>query len=368
MAERLAVVRADASVAMGHGHVVRCLTLADAIRAQAPDIRIVFVCRAHAGHLRDLIGRRGYACRMLPEPPESPVAGDEHERWLGVSAERDLRETVEVLAGLGGPDLVVVDHYALDADWEAEIAAQGAAVAVVDDLADRPHAADLLLDQSLGHPADAYAGLVPARCRCLLGPAYALLRPAFAARREDALARRARSDAVARVLVAPGGTDTGDLAGRALEAAATHAPDVNVDVVLGSAAPRLDVLRSAAAEAPDRIRLHVDTDEMPALMAAADIAVGSCGMTAWERCSLGLPALAVVDGANQAGNAEGLAAAGAARVLGPVADVGVTDLGEALADLCADASRRRRMGDAAARLCDGAGAARVAAAVTEYLA
>lgn len=356
----LVAFRADASVEIGSGHVMRCLTLADALAEVIEAVHIVFVCRAHSGHLRDLVERRGYACRMLPAPPESTSADGAYERWLGVTSATDAGETRRAIAGDGRARGVVVDHYALGHEWERELAADGAKVAAIDDLADRPHAADVLLDQSLGHPPGAYDALVPDHCEQLLGPRYALLRPAFVERRAAALARRARTAAVRRLLLAPGGTDVTNLAGRALEAIATLSLDVTVDVVLGAAAPHLAAVRAAAASAPERVALHVDSDDMAGLIAGADLAIGSCGMTAWERCALGLPALAAIDGANQAGNAAGLAAAGAAEVLGPVEAVDAGTLARTLGELCADAPRLRRMSAAASAICDGEGARRVA--------
>lgn len=367
MQRPLVAFRADASVEIGSGHVMRCLTLADALAEVLDVVHIVFVCRAHPGHPGDLVERRGYPCRMLPAPPESSAALDAYERWLGVTPAVDADETRAAIAGDGRARGIVVDHYALGREWQRKLAADGAKVAAIDDLADRPHAADVLLDQSLGHPPGAYDALVPEHCERLLGPRYALLHPAFAARRAEALARRSNTAAVRRVLLAPGGTDVTNLAGRALEAIAAVALDVTVDVVLGAAAPHLAAVRAAAARAPERVALHVDCDDMAGLMAGADLAVGSCGMTAWERCALGVPSLAAVDGANQAGNAAGLAAAGAAEVLGPVEAIETDTLARALGELCADAPRLCRMSAAASAVCDGEGARRVAGVLARVL-
>src|SRR5690606_13678349 len=98
----------------------------------------------------------------------------------------------QTLAALGSrpPAWLVVDHYAIDARWHRHLRPACIHLLAIDDLADRNHDSDLLLDQNLGRGPVDYQGLVPSRCTLLTGPKYALLRPQFRARRSFSLQRR----------------------------------------------------------------------------------------------------------------------------------------------------------------------------------
>lgn len=361
------VFRTDASLQIGTGHVMRCLALADALAAQGARCR--FVGRAHAGHLLDVVKARGHEALALPLEPLPPLAATAaptqpplaHASWLGGDQDADARATLVALAG-SGVDWLVVDHYALDATWERGLRAAYRRLLVIDDLADRDHDCELLLDQNLGRRAADYAARVPAHARVLAGPRYALLRPQFAARREASLARR-RSSAgpVRHLLVSLGGVDRDNATGAVLKAlcAAPEAlpADCAVTVVMGARAPWLDDVRAVAARLPWPTDVRVAVDDMAALMTDSDLAVGAAGSTAWERCCLGLPALLLVLADNQRSGARALDEAGAAYLLDPQQQMEVS-LPAALAHM-SGCNVLARMSRAAAGLCDGAGARRV---------
>jgi UDP-2,4-diacetamido-2,4,6-trideoxy-beta-L-altropyranose hydrolase len=251
---------------------------------------------------------------------------------------------------------LIVDHYGRDARFEAACRPWAARIVALDDLADRPHAADLLLDPTLGRDRADYRSLVPKSCALLLGPDYAPLRPEFAAARDAALARRGRQ-APQRLLIAFGATDPINATGAVLEALALAGSALAVDVALGDAAPHLAEVRGRVA-ALAGARLHVETTEMALLMTASNCAIGASGSTSWERCCLGLPALVAVLAANQAGIAASLSAAGAVWSAGEWR-VGCADaLVARLAALTPESMAE--MSAAAARICDGLGAERVA--------
>jgi UDP-2,4-diacetamido-2,4,6-trideoxy-beta-L-altropyranose hydrolase len=263
------------------------------------------------------------------------------------------------MARAGGPegfDAVVFDHYGLGEADHRRIAADRPAL-VIDDLADRPLGAELVLDVGLSRRAGDYAGLVRPGAELLIGPRYALVREDFAALRQAALARRGAGP-VGRILVALGLTDVGGITGRVVRR--LDGLDAAIDVVLGQAAPSLPQLR--AADDP-RLSLHVDTGEMARLTCEADLAIGAGGSSSWERCTLGLPTLMVVLAPNQQLAADALTEAGAA--LAVAADTPAFDA--ALARLLADGDLRAAQSRAAAALCDGAGAQRVAEAFVSHL-
>lgn len=361
--------RADASVQIGSGHVMRCLSLADELRARGAET--YFVGRALPGNLGALIRERGHHAALLPPPaPLAPPAasveeeGDAapaHAEWLAVPWSQDAAETARALQAAGDFDWLVVDHYAVDARWENSLRRTGRSTLVIDDLADRPHDCDLLLDVNLQEPEGRYAGLVPAWCQQLLGPQYALLRPQFVAARPGPARRDGR---VARLLVFFGGSDHDNLTGLALTTLAELGrDDLAVDVVLGASNPRrreLEALCSALAG----VTCHFSVADMAALMAAADLAIGAAGVTTWERACLGLPALVVTIAANQRPTAACAARRGILTWLGDAREVTATTLAAALrAALAAPATlmaQSRRGMD----LVDGGGAARVAAAMS----
>ncbi len=336
----MAVFRADAAAALGGGHVMRCLTLAKALK------------------------RLGWRCAFAvnPEAPEvvSALAGEE-VRLLDPAAD----EPEALRRGWpGGVDWLVVDHYGREAAWEAACRPWAEAILAIDDLADRPHDCNVLLDQTFGRQAADYARLVPATCRVLAGSAHALLRPGFARARPASLARRADAAGLRRLVVTLGATDPENYTQAALQGIANSNLDLAVDVVLSGAAPHLDAVRQQIAGMPQKVQLHIDVADMESLLAAADLAIGAAGTSTWERCSLGLPSLLVVIADNQRLTAESVTAAGAARLLaGPKSGV-PAQVAEALRALSADGSALHEMSARAAELCDGRGADRLGLALT----
>jgi UDP-2,4-diacetamido-2,4,6-trideoxy-beta-L-altropyranose hydrolase len=316
--------RTDSSLQIGSGHVMRCLTLADALEAQGADCH--FVSREHRGHLLEVIRQRGHAVTALPQRlvDEKRESADEpsHAEWLGCDWQTDARQTGAILAELR-PDWLVVDHYALDRRWEGAMAPHCRKLMVIDDLADRLHRCDLLLDQNLGRRAEHYAALVPAHCKLLIGPGYALLRPEFAALRPHSLQRRQMQPVVREVLVAMGGVDQGNATGLVLQALKDCAlpPDCRITVVMGLAAPWLQDVREQAAQMPWPTEVVVNAGDMARRMAESDLAIGAAGSTSWERCCLGLPAVMVVVADNQRPAAEALGEIGAGRVIQGVQDI-----------------------------------------------
>lgn len=311
--------RTDSSRRIGTGHLMRCLTLADELARRGHDI--LFICRELEGNVNALVHDRGHRLELLPAPLVSGTAMVEektpaHAAWLGVSQATDAEQTAAALdhASAGKLDWLVVDHYALDTRWERQLRNRCVRLMVIDDLADRPHVCDLLLDQNLYPDIEMrYQGPVPDTCRTLLGPRFALLRPEFAQLRRDL---RTRTGKVQRILVFFGGVDAENVTLKALEALSLVAdPRIRVDVVIGQSNPHQEQLRRYCEDRPE-FCLHVQTEHIAELMAAADLAIGGSGIATWERCFLGLPALVVSFAANQIGVARAVADSGAQVNLG----------------------------------------------------
>ncbi|MES1927738.1 pseudaminic acid cytidylyltransferase [Salinisphaera dokdonensis CL-ES53] len=316
--------RVDASLAIGTGHVMRCLTLAQALVAEGA--KCEFICREHSGHMIEAIRSRGFSVRALSigtrrinEKEAEPKTA--HSAWLDSSWQEDAEQTrreIEYTA----IDWLVVDHYALDRRWEEAVTPGGCRLLVIDDLADREHACDLLLDQNLGRLPMDYAPLVQPTCRCLIGPKYALLRPEFAQMREASLARRA-APRVQHLLVTLGGVDKDNSTLAVLAALQQCAlpEDCTINVVMGVNAPWLNEVKDHAAKMPWATEVAVNVTNMAQRMCEADLAIGAAGSTSWERCCLGLPSVTVVLAENQRPVGRALQAVGASILIGLTEDI-----------------------------------------------
>lgn len=326
------LIRVDASKAIGTGHVMRCLTLANALTKNGADI--FFICREHEGHLCDLIEGQGFNVHRLPKPAENlkVEAPPFHALWLGETWQEDAEETCNVIKTLGfKPDWLVVDHYALDYRWEEVLRPYAGQVFVIDDLADRRHSCDLLLDQNL--VADMYTryiSKVPEDCNLLLGPEYALLQPIYAELHDRI---PPREGPIHRILISFGGTDSDNLTGRALAAfLSLNRPDIDVDAVISHGSPHASQIQEQVAGHPN-IHLYNTLPTLAPLMARADFAIGAAGTTSWERLSLGLPTVVVTLAENQRPIAEGLHRQGLVRWLGHKDEVTEQNLRDALTEL-----------------------------------
>jgi UDP-2,4-diacetamido-2,4,6-trideoxy-beta-L-altropyranose hydrolase len=318
-------LRVDASIWIGSGHVMRCATLANALRAQGAEIH--FICRAVPGDLREWLSAQGVRVHTLP-PAVGASKSVNAPHHLGVSLDEEIMQSRDVLAQLELVDWLVVDHYGLDYRWEQAMRGQCKAILAIDDLADRNHDCDLLLDQNLvpGWPIR-YATRVLPGCRQMLGPRFALLQPTYAHWHSRV---NIRGGPVSRLLVFFGGVDAPNMTTRTLRALASmERVGIIVDVVVGINNTHLPEIQGLSAGIPG-VTLHVGIHSLAPLMAAADLAIGAGGTTTWERCCLGLPSLVITLAPNQEPIARELHRRGLVRWLGSSVDVSDIDLLDAL--------------------------------------
>lgn len=292
------VFRTDASTTIGTGHVMRCLTLASALHDRGVDAS--FICRDHDNHLCDLIEEQGFNVSRLPAAKAETQTLDTstHAAWLGVSWQKDAEQTRVAIESMSGqPDWLVVDHYALDKRWEGALRKTVGRIMVIDDLADRPHDCDLLLDQNLvAHMQTRYSDRVPDTCYRLLGSEYVLMQPIYAELHHRMLPREGP---IRRIFVFFGGADSNNLTERALAAfLELKRPDIEIDVVIPEGSPHAKAIRMQTGE-QGNIHLYSVLPTLAPLMAEADLAIGAGGATSWERLCLGLPTLVVTLAENQ---------------------------------------------------------------------
>jgi len=301
------VIRVDASLQIGTGHVMRCLTLAEAL--QGKGAQVAFICREHKGNLIDFIEAKGFKVHALlvvesdlKMSAATRLASErrlDHAHWLGVTQQQDADECKAILKKIS-PDWLIVDHYAIDKTWQMELQETYQKLMVIDDLGDRKHLCNLLLDQNYGSTQDKYQALVPVDCKILVGSHYALLRSEFAQWREFSLNRRLKPN-LKKILISLGGVDPDNYTGKVLQALTQAAltKDILVTVIMGATAPYLQSVQQQVQALPYKTDIKVNVSNMAELMANADLAIGAAGATTWERCCLGLPSIQIVIADNQ---------------------------------------------------------------------
>lgn len=319
------VIRVDSSALIGSGHLMRCLTLAERMRNDGKNV--CFICRDLAGNLCKIVEDKGFTLHLLPaHPPDDMLKG--YAAWLTVPQAVDAAETAVILRQIQLVDCLVVDSYALDVEWEQKLRPLVHEIFVIDDLANRKHDADVLLDQNFYREMDCrYNGLVPTACKLLLGPAHALLREEFYVARENL---RTRDGVLRRILVFYGGSDRTRETEKAIHALVRlHLSSVAVDVVVGGSNAR-DKEIEALCASHDFLHCHIQVSNMAQLMENADLCLGAGGTTTWERCFLGLPAIVTAIAENQFEICRDCAEAGLIYYLGKWDEVTEKDMATAI--------------------------------------
>ncbi|MBP1178518.1 UDP-2,4-diacetamido-2,4,6-trideoxy-beta-L-altropyranose hydrolase [Methylobacterium sp. PvR107] len=330
---RLAVFRADGNKSIGGGHILRCRTVADELARRGWRVALATDAQTTA-HL----GAWAVWPEMLVvEQSGGPSPEDCARRWPD------------------GCDLLVTDHYSLDIKFETACRPWANFLFVIDDLGDRAHNCNLLLDQTLGISSDAYLNLVPDGSRLLIGPTFALIRPDFVKLRAASIKQRRLAPNFRRLLIALGLADNGLLLECLVEAISESDPTLSIDVVTGDA--RTSTSRKG------RVTWHGRVGDMASLMATADLGLGAAGTSTWERCCLGLPSLMVILASNQEAIAQAIERAGAGLSLGPANEGLAGRAAAALQHLRSADTSLRTMSRRAAAICDGKGVQRVANAV-----
>lgn len=346
------VIRVDSSDRMGSGHLIRCLTLANELRNSG--VTVLFVSREHKGNFLQRAEDEGYkVVRLSPPPLPTDSRVDDYSALLGVPQEQDAQECLQALRDTR-VDWLVVDHYGLDHVWERHLRAIAPYVAVLDDLANRRHDCDILLDQNyFGSTANSrYAGLVSSSCVQLLGPKYALLQPDYRRLRH---LMPARDGLVRRVLVFFGGSDQPNNTMHVLKAfESSTLENLAVDIVAGQNHPDKQGLEDWVGRRRGAT-LHSGLRSLAGLMARADLAVGGGGSTTWERACLSLPAVIVALADNQRAFSDALAADGYQVLLGRDCDVSVDMWSRALVDQISNPQHLVAMSRRVATLTDGTG-------------
>ena len=354
-------IRTDASKKIGSGHVMRCLSLAESLRSYNSTVE--FITRSHVSNLDKLIESKGYIVYSLPSPSKYKVQQglNKYTTLLGVQQDLDANETMQILKGKS-PDYLIVDHYSLDYKWENKLRSSAKKIMVIDDLANRNHDCDVLLDQNyIYNQKSRYHKLLPPSVIQLLGPKYALLRKEFQLIGKD---RYQSNETIKRVFIFFGGIDSGNLTSMALEAFLhPNLIHLSLNVVIGVNNPNQDILKSQVEKHP-HATLYVQVDNMADLMKESDIVLGAGGSTIWEWMSIGLPSIVVTTAENQISFVKNLAQDNYIKWLGNSNQVNKEIISNSFLKIINNSKMLSKQSHKGQELVDGSGSQRVAKLLT----
>lgn len=309
-------IRSDASTDIGSGHVMRCLTLAKRLKKEQ-EADVVFVMRDLPGNLINFVEHEGFQVLVLPRA-EQNISLCGYEKWLTVPVVQDAQETFEMLQRhFHTIDRLVVDSYALDYRWEQVLRVIAKQIMVIDDLANRKHDCDILLDQNFyRHKDHRYDGLVPKHCHLLLGPEHALLRDEFYEVKKHI---RNRDGKIRKILVFYGGSDLTNETEKAIKALVQlHDEGYNftADIITGVSNSRREKIEKLCSKY-HFLHYYCQVSNMAEFMNKADLMLGAGGSTTWERLYMELPALVTAVADNQVKCCEECEKAGLIDYAGP---------------------------------------------------
>ena len=284
--------RVDSSYTIGNGHLIRCYNLAKQMITNG--IGITFISRNLEGNINNIIEKEGIGTIELPKIESSQKKeiqqDNNYSNWLGVSQKQDASESIQVVGDLK-PDWIIIDHYGLDQEWEKYLRPFVQKIMVIDDLANRKHDCDLLLDQNwFENGFDRYKKLIPKKSKLILGPKYALLRSDFRDMRVKSIIKDKES---VKIFVFFGGSDPKGLTALTIDAInELNKKELKADIVIGKNNLEYEKIKRKV-DLNKNIKLHNQVDYIASIMANSDFAIGSAGVNTWERICLGLPSIII---------------------------------------------------------------------------
>jgi UDP-2,4-diacetamido-2,4,6-trideoxy-beta-L-altropyranose hydrolase len=351
----IVAIRTDASNKIGSGHVMRCLSLAEKLRDIG--VTVEFITRNYPGDLNKQINVKGFHVHLLSNAVRIQLQHNstEYKRWSDIEQKIDAKETIKMISDRR-LDWLIVDHYLLDYVWEMELRPYSKKIMVIDDLADRNHDCDILLDQTFGRKESDYQKLILNKCVLLLGSENALLRSDFKKLRPLALSYRKGNNVVKNIIVSMGSMDTINITPKVLDSLSLVKWKVlpTVNVVLTSNAPYLEDIRRNVTKYDFTVNIRTDEINMAQLMLESDLAIGSGGTTSWERCCLALPTILIILANNQQKVGENLAEIGATITI-QKNDMIEKNISNSIAMIINDKNLYMEMCNSASRVCDGNG-------------
>ena len=348
------VFRLDASVRIGNGHLARCLTLADEFKALGGEI--LFICRPESDKDYEILFATDYEVKLLQKKTNTEINKESYASWLSVDWEQDVNEVIQIIDGIDA-DLLIVDHYGIDARWHNKVRDYCKKIFIIDDLADRYLDCDFLLNSSFVNEDKDYKKFISRKDYVsFLGSNYALIKPKFNNLRLQAKKKREYTSSIQEILIFMGSMDPDNYSSLAIHAInqVDWKQSVRVNCILDSNSPSLEKVSNDIESLELDVSIHSNIGDMEKLIYNADLAIGSGGNSMWERCVLGLPSLLTSIAPNQQRNIKGITESGAACFWGSTKDL-LTSLDSYNKDI----SPLISMQEKAFSLCDGLGSKRI---------
>ncbi|OGT32151.1 MAG: UDP-2,4-diacetamido-2,4,6-trideoxy-beta-L-altropyranose hydrolase [Gammaproteobacteria bacterium RIFCSPHIGHO2_12_FULL_35_23] len=353
----IAVFRVDASVLIGTGHLMRCLTLAKALKVEK--VESYFICRDLPGNLIPYLEAEGFKVYKLPYSVSDQgvqITENPYEQWLGECYQKEIEQAAEVLKSFSRIDILIIDHYAIEKKWELMARVYAKKILVIDDIANRLHDCDFLLDQNLSNPLqDRYRKLAPKNCCLLLGSQYALLRAEFLTTRLKTIKQFGE---LKHIFLFMGGSDLDNMTSMVLTALLELNFTGEVEVVIGSQNKAKEEIK-AVCQKHSNFHFYCQVNNLAELMSQADLAICASGTTTWERCCIGLPGLVITTAENQEHIAEKLQQLGIDFYVGKSKEITINRFIKKLNFAFSNKDEVKRMSKVMMNLVDGNGAKRV---------
>ena len=261
---------------------MRCMALADTLQK---NFEINFITRSLEGSLISDIQKKGFGIFRFYSNSEK------------INEKNDAQKTISLIKKhSGSKNILIVDNYQLSKKWETDVKPFVHKLIVIDDLSNRSHNCDLLIDQNLHTKVNGlYKGLIPSNCIKLIGPKFSMIRKEFRMMRKSV---KPRTFPIKKILVSFGGSDIENQTSVALNSIKKMNGKINVDVVVGKANKCKKTLKIFCNK-NKHFTYYEQIDNIADLMLSSDLSIGSSGSTTWERCCLGLPAIVSISSNDQ---------------------------------------------------------------------
>lgn len=286
MKNKRVMFRVDSSPNIGIGHVMRCIALSAKLKEF--NWECFFFTKDLDGNLFNEISELSNHVTYIP-CDNTYIPSNEYDRWLSSTEEYDAKECIKKIDDIF--DVIVVDSYSLSCSWESLVRPYCKKLVVLDDLANRVHDCDVLIDVTLGRLPVDYNGLVSSDSVLLLGVNFALIRQEFITLRNESKLRRSQTKKIETILINFGGTDPYKLSLKSYESLISLGFKGRVIILISSSCEWIDELIIFSKN--KNIILEIDSSNVSNLMLNSDLAVGAAGGASWERCCVGLPAVII---------------------------------------------------------------------------
>ena len=278
-------IRVDAGIEIGDGHFLRCLTLANSLKKKFS--QIIFISNQLPKHFTEKIKKNNFKI--------SKISGYTHIQEEKLSNKlktqllhNDLYETKKIIQKYKNSiNWLIVDHYGIDYVWEKNMRSDIEKIIVIDDLANRKHRCDILIDQNFYENMEKrYTKLIPNYCEQFIGPKFTLLRPEFYKARKNLK----RKKQFKRILISFGGSDPSNETKKVLLAIENLEKKYKIDVIVGTNNHNKKQIMKLCSKI-SFCNFYEQVENISKYMKKADLAIGAGGTSTWERCCLGLPAI-----------------------------------------------------------------------------